>query len=79
MNTLLAAVSQDFFKSNQNTCVAQNKVCPGWAIHHIDRYVTPALQHIVLVVVSVSLGFVIAMALALLSHRSRWLVPPITG
>ena len=79
MTTLLAAVSQEFFKSNENTCVAQNKVCPGWAIHHIDRYVTPALQHIVLVVVSVSLGFVIAMALALVSHRSRWLVPPITG
>jgi osmoprotectant transport system permease protein len=32
-----------------------------------------------MVSVSVGLGFVIALGLALLSHRRRWLVPPITG
>ncbi len=77
---LLAQVSQDFFKSGgEDSCVSQNKVCPGWAIDHIDRYVQPALEHILLVLISVALGFTIAMALALFSHRNRWLVPPITG
>ena len=45
----------------------------------VDRYLTPTLQHLVLVSVSVALGFVIALGLALVSHRRRWLVPPITG
>jgi osmoprotectant transport system permease protein len=41
--------------------------------------VTPTLQHLVLVSVSVTAGFLIAFLLALLSHRWRWLVPPVTG
>ncbi|MEK6278432.1 MAG: ABC transporter permease [Actinomycetota bacterium] len=62
------------------SCIAQNKVfCPGWAIDNFDRYVDPALQQVVLVVVSVALGFAIAFALALLAHRRRWLVPPLIG
>ena len=33
-------------------CVAENDtVCIGWAIDNIDRYVTPTLEHLVLVVV----------------------------
>ena len=54
-------------------------VCVGWAIDNIDRYVTPTLEHLVLVVVSVAVGFAIALAMALLSHRRRWLVPTFTG
>jgi osmoprotectant transport system permease protein len=62
------------------SCVAKNDtVCVSWAIDNIDRYVTPTLQHIGLVVPSVALGFVIAFGLALLSHRRRWLVPAFTG
>lgn len=79
---LLAQVPDDFYTdrtSGNANCIQQNKVCPGWAIDHIDRYTGPALEHVLLVLVSVSLGFAIAMALALLSHRRRWLVPPITG
>ncbi len=37
------------------------------------------MQHLVLVVSSVLLGFAIAFGLAVLSHRRRWLVPPILG
>jgi osmoprotectant transport system permease protein len=62
------------------SCIAQNKAfCPGWAIDNFDRYVDPALEQVVLVVVSVALGFAIAFAMALLAHRRRWLVPPLIG
>jgi osmoprotectant transport system permease protein len=62
------------------SCVAKNDtVCIGWAIDNIDRYVTPTLEHLVLVVVPVAAGFVIALSLAVLSHRRRWLIPVLTG
>jgi osmoprotectant transport system permease protein len=62
-------------------CQAQeNKLfCPDWAIHHLDRYGAPAVQHIVLVAASVALGFALAFGLALLSHRRRWLQEPLIG
>jgi osmoprotectant transport system permease protein len=61
-------------------CIEKNELfCPGWAVDHLDRYVTPTLQHIVLVSASVSIGFVIAFTLALLCHRRRWLAPPVLG
>ena len=53
--------------------------CPDWAIHNLDRYGTPALQHLVLVGTSVALGFALAFGLALLSHRRRWLQEPLIG
>jgi osmoprotectant transport system permease protein len=62
------------------SCVAENDtVCIGWALDNIDRYVTPTLEHLELVVLSVGIGFVLAFAMALLSHRRRWLVPTFTG
>ena len=51
--------------------------CWDWARENIDRYETPTLQHLELVVISVLLGFAIAFALALLAHRRRWLQPPL--
>jgi len=61
-------------------CVAKNDtVCIGWALENIDRYVTPTLEHLVLVVVSVLAGFAIAFAMALISHRRRWLIPAFTA
>lgn len=66
--------------SGGTECVQENTtVCLGWAIDNIDRYVTPTLEHLQLVVLSVGFGFVIAFGLAILSHRRRWLVPPLTG
>jgi osmoprotectant transport system permease protein len=53
--------------------------CPDWAIHHLDRYGAPAVQHLILVGASVALGFAIAFGLALLSHRQRWLQQPLIG
>jgi osmoprotectant transport system permease protein len=62
------------------SCVAENDtVCIGWALENIDRYVTPTLEHLMLVSVSVAAGFIVALALAILSHRRRWLVPAFTG
>jgi osmoprotectant transport system permease protein len=51
--------------------------CWDWAREHIDRYATPTLQQLELVVISVLLGFAVAFALALLAHRRRWLRPPL--
>jgi osmoprotectant transport system permease protein len=62
------------------SCVAENDtVCVGWALDHIDRWVTPTLEHLLLVGVSVAAGFAIAFALAVISHRRRWLVPAFIG
>jgi osmoprotectant transport system permease protein len=78
----LAQASSDFFRNRSDTdCIQDNGAfCVGWVIDNFgDRYVTPLLEHVVLVVVSVALGFVIAFAMALTSHRRHWLVPPFVG
>lgn len=54
-------------------------VCLGWAFENADRWVTPTLEHLLLVAISVAAGFAIALGLALLSHRRRWLVPAFVG
>ncbi len=51
--------------------------CWDWARDNLDRYGTPTVQHLELVVFSVVLGFAVAFALALLAHRRRWLQPPL--
>ena len=62
------------------SCVAKNDtVCIDWAIDNFDRYVSPTLEHLVLVGSSVGAGFVLALALAVASHRRHWLVPVFTG
>lgn len=64
-------------RSGDTGCVAENGTfCFGWLADNYDRYVTPTLEHLVLVGASVSAGFALAFALALLSHRRRWLIPP---
>src|SRR5215470_11358998 len=62
------------------SCVAQNKAfCLGWAIDNFNRYTTPLLNHLLLVLVAVAIGFAIAFSMALFSHGRRWLVPTFTG
>ena len=65
-------------RSAEDSCVADNGVCPDWIADNFDRYVDPFWQHVYLTLVSVAIGFAIAFALALLAHRRRWLIPPIT-
>jgi osmoprotectant transport system permease protein len=62
------------------SCVANDGLyCFDWVADNWESYVTPTLEHVVLVVVSVVLGFLIAFGMALLSHRRRWLVPTFIG
>jgi osmoprotectant transport system permease protein len=77
----LAQGHEDFLQERTGTgCVEENGFfCAQWAADNLDRYTTPTLEHLALVVVSVVAGFAIALVLALLSHRRRWLVPPFTG
>jgi osmoprotectant transport system permease protein len=59
-------------------CQATDKLfCFDWARHNIGSYGTPTVQHIELVVISVLVGFAIAFGLAVLTHRRRWLQPPV--
>ncbi len=78
MSALLFAQIQ-FQSRKGNTCVAENGLCPDWITHNFDRYVGPFWQHVFLTVTSVAIGFVIAFLLALLAHRKRWLIPPLSA
>jgi osmoprotectant transport system permease protein len=75
MTALLAQVE---IRDRTDSCEANNGFCPGWIADNFDRYVDPFLQHVLLTVVSVAIGFAISFALALLAHRRRWLVNPVT-
>ena len=73
-------VGGDFFKERDSgslPCQAKpNEIfCFDWARENIDRYGTPTVEHLELVVISVLIGFAIAFALALLAHRQSWLRP----
>jgi osmoprotectant transport system permease protein len=76
----LLAQGSDFFRErSEATCIQENRVCPGWVIENFDRYISPTLEHMLLVSVSVAIGFALAFAMAAFSHRRRWLVPPFTA
>jgi osmoprotectant transport system permease protein len=77
----IAQLGEEFFRERSDTgCVPENGAfCFDWAADNIDRYFTPALEHLQLVLASVVFGFVIAFGLALLSHRRRWLQPAFLG
>lgn len=82
---LLAAAGEvggDFFKERSSDtlpCQAKaNEVfCFDWARENIDRFGTPTVQHLQIVVPAILIGFLVAFALALLAHRARWLQPPL--
>jgi len=73
-----AAVSGDFFRDRSgDSCIVDNRLfCPGWVADNWERYVTPTLQHLGLVLSSVIAGFLIAFLLAILAHRHSWLATP---
>lgn len=77
-----AQLGDEFFQDRSEAdCIRDNGAfCLEWVLENFgDRYVTPTLEHLVLVVVSVGIGFAIAFTMALISHRHRWLVPPFIG
>lgn len=62
------------------SCVAEDGFCPDYIVANFsDRYLGPFLEHIVLTLVPVAIGFVVAFGLALLAHRRGWLVGPFDG
>ena len=79
MNLLPLAQLQIQKPGGSDACAASNGFCPDWIVDNIDRYWTPLLEHVYLTVVPVAIGFVIAMGLAILAHRRRWLTGPIIG
>ncbi len=62
----------------QSDCVSNDGFCPNWIAHNWHRYEHPFWQHVFLTVVAVAIGFLIAAGLALLAHRRRWLIAPVT-
>jgi osmoprotectant transport system permease protein len=77
-------VGGDFFRERDSgslPCQARegHLFCFDWARENIDRFETPTVEHLELVLISVVLGFVVAFALALLAHRRAWLRPPLLG
>ena len=60
-------------------CLRHNHwFCPSWVQQHWSDTLQPALiQHIYLVLITVSIGFAISFALALVAFRFRWLGPPL--
>jgi osmoprotectant transport system permease protein len=76
--TLPAAAVE--FRERGGACEEDSSAifCFDWAREHvIERYETPTMQHLQLVLAAVLLGFAIAFALALIAHRRRWLQPPL--
>jgi len=72
-------LAQVEIRDRTDTCVSDNGFCPGWIADNFDRYLDPFWQHVFLTVTSVAIGFAIAFALALLAHRRRWLIGPVTN
>jgi len=74
-------VGGDFFKERDvgDLCQAQpdQVFCFDWARENLDRFATPTVQHLQIVIPALLIGFVVAFALALLAHRTRWLQPPL--
>ncbi|MCB0875190.1 MAG: ABC transporter permease [Solirubrobacterales bacterium] len=80
LTTLLAQVQIREAGSGATTCQGKNEAfCPSYVIDNIDDYVSPVLEHLVLVLASVLAGFLVAMVLAVLSHGRRWLIPVFIG
>jgi osmoprotectant transport system permease protein len=65
-------------RSGESGCVADNGFCPSWIVDNFDRYTDPLVQHVYLTAVSLVIGFAISFGLALLAHRRRWFIGPIT-
>lgn len=81
MSALAAILAQGGFVRDRGAgggCVADDGFCPAWIADNLDRYVTPFVEHVYLTVVSVAIGFAVSFALALLAHRKRWLIGPLT-
>jgi osmoprotectant transport system permease protein len=77
---LLAQVDVREAGQGATSCVGKNEgFCLDYVVDNIDEYVTPTLEHALMVLVSVAAGLTLAIGLAVLSHRRGWLVPVFLG
>jgi osmoprotectant transport system permease protein len=65
-------------RDRSDSCEANNGFCPDWIADNFDRYVDPFFQHLYLTVLAVAIGFAISFGLAIVAHRRRWLINPVT-
>jgi osmoprotectant transport system permease protein len=65
-------------RDRSDSCEASNGFCPDWIADNFDRYVDPFFQHLYLTVLAVAIGFAISFGLAIVAHRRRWLINPVT-
>jgi osmoprotectant transport system permease protein len=65
-------------RAGESDCVADNGFCPSWIADNLDRYRDPLLEHVQMSLIALAIGFAIAFGLALLAHRRRALIGPIT-
>jgi osmoprotectant transport system permease protein len=72
------SLAQVEIRDRSDTCEADNGFCPEWIADNLDRYVDPFLQHVMLTVVTLVIGFAISFGLALIAYRRRWLINPVT-
>jgi osmoprotectant transport system permease protein len=83
LGTPLAAVGEvgeGFFTKRTGSACVENRThlfCGEWAREHLHEYAKPALQQLELVIISVVIGFLIALVLGLLARRFRYLEPPL--
>jgi osmoprotectant transport system permease protein len=80
VSAVLAQVVIPDFGGGRSHCIRDNGTfCWGWVKDNWAGTLRPALiDHIVLTVIAVGIGFVLAFSLALWAHRSRRIESPIT-
>ena len=74
---MILAQVQIHNRAGDESCVANNGLCPDWIWDNFDRYVNPFWDHVYLTLVAVAIGFAISFTLALVAYRRRWLIGPI--
>lgn len=78
----MAAVVIPDFEAGEpsHACEAANRLfCTDWVRSNWGSVLWPALrQHVLLSLIAITIGFVIALALALVAHRHRWFERPVT-
>jgi osmoprotectant transport system permease protein len=75
---VLNIAALEIHKRTQSDCVSNDGFCPGWIADNWQRYTQPFWQHVYLTLVALAIGFAIAAGMALLAHRRRWLIGPVT-
>ena len=71
---MILAQVQIHNRAGDDSCVANNGLCPDWIWDNFDRYVDPFFQHVLLTVGAVAVGFLTPFPICSPRRRStaRW-------